>query len=93
MREFSSVTTMSSRGQIVIPKPIREALHLVEGEQFDIRIEGNRLVLTPHSRIDSDWRTLQGGFGRTEQTVAEIMAENRREELANEKRKFEKLRP
>ena len=84
---------MSSRGQIVIPKPIREALHLVEGEQFDIRIEGNRLVLTAHSRTDSDWRTLQGAFGTTDQTVAQIMAENRREELTDETRKFEKLRP
>ena len=57
------MTTMSSRGQIVIPKPIRDALHLQEGERFDIHLEGNRLVLVAQTRAASNWRSLRGAFG------------------------------
>ncbi len=37
---------MSSRGQVVIPKFLREAAGMKEGEEIDIVFDGRRLILT-----------------------------------------------
>jgi AbrB family looped-hinge helix DNA binding protein len=42
-------TRISSKGQIVIPKGIRDALHLRSGEVLDVTREGRRIVLEPTS--------------------------------------------
>lgn len=36
---------LSSKGQLTVPKPVREALRLAEGDQVVFRIEGERAVL------------------------------------------------
>lgn len=43
--EALEVTSLSSRGQIVIPQGIRERLHLQEGEKFVVIGEGDTIVL------------------------------------------------
>ncbi len=42
-----STTVLSSKGQLVIPKELREALHLRSGDQLTVTQEGTRLVLEP----------------------------------------------
>ena len=39
--------TISSKGQIAIPKGIRDSLHIKEGDQLVYRIERGRIVLEP----------------------------------------------
>jgi AbrB family looped-hinge helix DNA binding protein len=46
-REAEMQTVMSSKGQAVIPKPVREALGLMPGDRIDISIEGGSARLTP----------------------------------------------
>jgi AbrB family looped-hinge helix DNA binding protein len=41
------ITHLSSRGQIVIPKSIREAHNWTAGQEFEIVESGNALVLRP----------------------------------------------
>ena len=36
---------LSSKGQLTVPKAVREALGLVEGDQVVFRVEGRRAVL------------------------------------------------
>jgi AbrB family looped-hinge helix DNA binding protein len=36
---------LTSKGQITLPKPVREALGLKEGDQVVFRVEGDRAVL------------------------------------------------
>ena len=38
--------TLSEKGQVTIPKPLREALGLRTGSRLDFREEGGRLVVT-----------------------------------------------
>jgi len=38
-------TRISSKGQVVIPKAIRDALHLKAGETLEVTCEGRRIVL------------------------------------------------
>jgi antitoxin PrlF len=36
---------MTSKGQVTVPKAVRDALGLAEGDQVVFRVEGNRAVL------------------------------------------------
>ncbi len=36
---------LSSKGQLTVPKAVREALHLAEGDQVVFRVDGRRAVL------------------------------------------------
>ncbi len=40
-----ATTTVSSRGQVVIPKPLREELHLNKGDSLLIIKKGESLIL------------------------------------------------
>lgn len=42
---MSARTRISSKGQVVIPKEIRDALHLKPGESLAVTREGRRIVL------------------------------------------------
>jgi len=44
-------TTLSSKGQVVLPHAVRRRLGLKAGVKFDCRVHGNEIVLTPHGAI------------------------------------------
>jgi AbrB family looped-hinge helix DNA binding protein len=48
--------TVSSKGQIAIPKQVRKALNLTEGSKLTLEIRGHEIVL---SKGDA-WKDLQG---------------------------------
>ena len=48
--------TVSSKGQIAIPKQVREALNLSEGSKLSLEVRGQEIVL---SKGDA-WRQLKG---------------------------------
>jgi len=39
--------TISSKGQIAIPKEVRDTLHIETGDRFTIEVSGNNIVLKP----------------------------------------------
>lgn len=40
-------TTLSSKGQVVLPAAARRRLGLKTGARFDCRVQGSQIVLTP----------------------------------------------
>ena len=48
--------TDSSKGQIAIPKAIRDAMNLAEGTKLMLEVRGQEIVLSKRSR----WRELEG---------------------------------
>lgn len=42
-----AVTSLSTKGQIIIPKRIREALGLRPGARIIVELEGNKVILRP----------------------------------------------
>lgn len=40
-------TVLSSKGQVVIPKAVREAAHLLPGQKLAVLVEGNTVMLVP----------------------------------------------
>ncbi len=43
-------TRVSTKGQIVLPKPIRKRMGLRPGDPLDAKIESGRIVLTPRRK-------------------------------------------
>ena len=53
--------TVSSKGQIAIPKTIRDALNLCEGTRLTVEVRGKEIVLSK----EPAWKKLRGaGVGR-----------------------------
>lgn len=48
--------TVSSKGQIAIPKQVREALNLSEGSKLTLELRGQEIVLSK----EPGWKKLQG---------------------------------
>jgi AbrB family looped-hinge helix DNA binding protein len=80
------VTVLSAKGQIVLPKAIREALRLRQGDPVQMNIEGDRLVLTPvaprSAREWQQWRGCLKGTGALDDLVKEHGEEVEREHLS-----------
>ena len=48
--------TVSSKGQISIPKSLRERLKLAKGTRLNVEVDRGRIILSK----PSDWRSLRG---------------------------------
>ncbi len=46
-------TTISSKYQVVIPKPVRERLHLKPKQKLTVIEKDGMLILIPHTSLDS----------------------------------------
>lgn len=55
-----SVTTLSSKFQISIPKEIREEMHLKPGQKFTFLRKGNSLQIVPMRTIDEFFGIARG---------------------------------
>ena len=56
-----STTTVSTKGQVVIPKPLRKALSIRPGTRLAIEQDGNAIRMTPVAARRS--RTAEDGYG------------------------------
>lgn len=49
--------TLSTKGQLVLPKPVRDALRLKPGHRLNVAVEGRRIVIEPESQ-PAGWQPL-----------------------------------
>lgn len=71
--------TVSSKGQIAIPKQVRERLNLTEGTKLTLEVRGHDIVLSK----GDDWRKLRGALANVPDLM-EKFAAFRREERERE---------
>jgi len=45
------VTKVSTKGQVVLPSAIRRRMGVQAGDQFDVKAEGDSIVLTPRKKL------------------------------------------
>ena len=74
--------TVSSKGQIVLPRKIRDSLGINEGERLRVSLVDGRIIIVPtNSPAKNDWRNWGGtlkGTGALQQHVAEHAEEARK---------------
>ncbi len=70
------LTRLSSKGQLVIPKAIRQALGLRAGTQFHVQLDEGKIILEPV--ITSPVEALYGKYADAD-LLAELEAEHERE--------------
>jgi len=77
--------TLSSKGQIVLPKGIRQTLGLQEGDKFEVLLKDQAVVLIPlPSEGSAGWQRWRGelvGTGALAEHLAEHAAEVERERV------------
>lgn len=78
-------TTVSSKGQLVIPAAIREQLGIEAGTQVEVRVEGGHVILDPQTmaakfrKIDEMQGYTAGGPSMTDTLLEERRRERERE--------------
>jgi len=69
-------TTMTKKGQVVIPAAVRKLLGLERNTRFSVEARDGTIVLTPLT--DDDWRSMRGS-ARGPSLTRWIEEEHRRE--------------
>jgi AbrB family looped-hinge helix DNA binding protein len=73
------LVTVSSKGQIAIPKKVRDALNLSEGTKLNVEVRGQKIVLSK----EPAWKRLAGagaGLGLIEFYAAQKKRERELED-------------
>ena len=68
--------TISSNGQIAIPKAVRDRLSLKAGTEATIEVQGEALLMKPMVRNYPDWRTM-GGMAKGGQSLTDALTRER----------------
>ena len=76
-----TTVTISSKGQIAIPKALRDRLHLKAGTRVIIDVQGEALVLKRVVKEFPDWRTMEG-MSKGEESLTKALEEERARENA-----------
>jgi AbrB family looped-hinge helix DNA binding protein len=75
--------TVSSKGQIVIPKALRERLNLKAGTEVLIDLQGEALVMKRMVGNYPDWHTMRG-IARGGGSLTDALTKERAAELARD---------
>ena len=70
------VVRLSTKGQLVIPKSVRQALGLRQGTQFHVRLDEGKIILEPIRSLSLD--ILHGKYADAD-FLAELKAEHEQE--------------
>ena len=77
-----------AKGQVVIPKDIRQALGIAPGTKLHVRIEGKEVVLFP---LPADPIRALRGIAKGGPSMTQALLEDRRQELEREEKNFARL--
>jgi AbrB family looped-hinge helix DNA binding protein len=72
------MVTVSSKGQIAIPKAVRDALNLSEGAKLRVELRGQEIVLSK----EPGWRKLEGAAAGTD--LIKVFAAHKKRERERE---------
>jgi AbrB family looped-hinge helix DNA binding protein len=78
-----SLTTVSSKGQMVIPKDVRDALHIKAGQKVLLKVVEGRAELIPMP--DNPVESFCGIFERGK-SLTEALLKDRKEEIEREEK-------
>ena len=74
---------LSSRGQVALPKAVRDQLGLTEGDRLTVRVEADEVIL--RKSAEGSWREWEGRFKGSD--LLKDLARERRRELARDNKR------
>jgi len=75
---YAKMVRVSKKGQFVIPKEIRDALEVKEGETLLVRLEGKQAILSRAEYLAQSTRgMLRGTWGGTKQRIDRYLKKER----------------
>ncbi|MFZ0960298.1 MAG: AbrB/MazE/SpoVT family DNA-binding domain-containing protein [Terriglobia bacterium] len=74
---------VSSRGQLALPKEVRDQLGLGEGVSLTVRVEGDEVIL--RKLVVGNWREWEGRFKGSD--LLGDLARDRRKELTRDRKR------
>ena len=74
---------LSSRGQLALPKEVRDQLDLREGVSLTVRVEGDEVIL--RKVMTGNWREWEGRFKGSD--LLGDLARSRRKELTRDRKR------
>jgi AbrB family looped-hinge helix DNA binding protein len=77
-----TTATISSKGQIAIPKALRDRLNLKAGTEVMMDVQGEALVLKRVAHELPDWRTMEG-MAKGGESLTKALEEDRAAENAH----------
>lgn len=80
--------TISTKGQVSIPKAIRDQLNLKPGTRVALEVQGEQVVMKRMVSGFPDWRTMEG-MVRTGPSLTTALEEEHATELAKVDARFE----
>ena len=79
-----AATTLTSKGQITIPKAVRDALHIQVGDKVEFFTnEANEIVLKPVTRKVSDLKGALSRYKKEEPVTVEEMKQAMKDKFSN----------
>ncbi len=76
---YAKLVRITKKGQFVIPKEIRDALELKEGETLLVRLEGKQAILSRAQHFAHSTRgMLKGTWGGTKKRIDRYLQRERR---------------
>jgi AbrB family looped-hinge helix DNA binding protein len=85
-----TIATISSDGQISIPKSIRDRLDLQPGTQVALDLQGDQVVLKRLASGSPNWRNMRGMI-RTGPSLTQALEEEHRAELTRDDERINRL--
>lgn len=79
---MDAMARMTSKGQVTVPKAVREALELEEGDSLVFRVEGKHAVVSKTLRLDELMGSVPIPPGKEGASWERIIAETRAERAA-----------
>jgi AbrB family looped-hinge helix DNA binding protein len=79
------IVRILAKGQVVIPKEIRQALGIVPGTKLHVRVEGKEVVFCP---LPADPIQAMCGMAKGGPSLTKALLEDRRQEREHEEKKF-----
>lgn len=78
-------TKVSSRGQVVIPKRVRDRLNLKSGSKLEVKAEDKKIILNPIPKRELEM------FSASEEKVEKVLEESKKLEKERERKLLEAI--
>ncbi len=83
-----SVVRMLAKGQIVIPKAVRQTVGIKPGSRLHVTVHGKQILLSP---LPGDPIRALRGIAKGGPSLTNALLEDRKEDLDREEKKFTRL--